>query len=927
MLKYKLTNKEIKELDNYWKFIDIFSIIDKNLSNNWYTNGDGMFGAYQYRKYIIPIIQKLYTPYKFYFYEKILNKLLWNLLIYLNFDISNIDITEKNKLYTTCNIISNELKIKRSYSHKVYISDEKKNIDYVFNYYQNINKINVINKIFKVMRTKKLYDKVINNKKYFYNIKIKNNDIYYYPYDYPFPNINLLFYNTNNKKIWIDRIIKLYFTNDNSGYFDAKSYRRTSDAASIALLDSQPLSGLSSSAASLEIPEVYTFDGQTYDLINQFDFRPSIARTAEPSLTSGDAPINPVDTNTFNQTDDKKFPVPDSLCTTTIEHYIGRIDDVYIGEKSNIFVLQGIPDENPRKRLVSNTPKNALKLQTISVPAYPNITKILSKNIAGVINTKIGNEKFVNNKLKNRIVIPLLNAKAQQTTQPMVYSMEDIGSLERRIADLEYYVSLSILETNITNKIIPSSVDPTINRFKFGFFADDFSSELYSSTTDPQYAASIETEGEDAAGQLASPLNAATGAVDKSNPLSTTGAFSSTIQQRATNRLVPPKTNWLLRHYTDNLPYVDYKIIEQTTVTKRPVACVPDIQTVVTNVVSNSYFFTQQTTTNGKEEKIDNVRFGSKAGPVTLYFYSYTAGDEYYIFQGNTQVSGSQDISSGHNTNFNHVSALTANDKNFLSTNPAAAGWYNLNKIPDLSKTFQRVPGKLDYVTYAGKISFNHNPANGLDYSIKVKKGTGSVIWKYLLEYPGESQSAILTDVNKCGIFVDQPIFQGTMKVNKNVAWSCSAAFRINEDTYTAFTVECTGLKPNTFHDFLLEGVPYRDIIQNSKAVANINLTNNLILDPIANEVSQQTTAPKLLSNANGKLDFLVFVPLSYESWIVNELLTVGGVNSTGITKQTVGSSGYSSLEVRDNTGSVAKIVIPNRLPTKILPQDPKGNV
>jgi hypothetical protein len=180
-----------------------------------------MFSAYDYRTdFLIPVIKILYTPKKFYFYEKILNKMLWNLLIHLNFDINNIDITEKRKLYTSCTAITDKLKIRHSYSHKIYISDTKKNIDYVFNDYLQINKIMVINKIFKVMSSKKLYDKVMENKKYFYNIKVAEAEIKYYPYDYAFPNINLLFYNMNNKKIWIDRITKLYFTKDDSGWYD-----------------------------------------------------------------------------------------------------------------------------------------------------------------------------------------------------------------------------------------------------------------------------------------------------------------------------------------------------------------------------------------------------------------------------------------------------------------------------------------------------------------------------------------------------------------------------------------------------------------------------------------------------------------------------------------------------------------------------------
>jgi hypothetical protein len=70
------------------------------------------------------------------------------------------------------------------------------------------------------MCSKELYDKVILNKKYFNNIKVKKTDIYYYPYDYPFSNVNLLFYNMNDKKTWIDRIKKLYYNKDNSGWYD-----------------------------------------------------------------------------------------------------------------------------------------------------------------------------------------------------------------------------------------------------------------------------------------------------------------------------------------------------------------------------------------------------------------------------------------------------------------------------------------------------------------------------------------------------------------------------------------------------------------------------------------------------------------------------------------------------------------------------------
>jgi hypothetical protein len=215
--KYKLTNKEINELHNYWKFINIFSEILNKSKNSIYSFS---FGAYEYREYIIPKINQLYTPEKFYFYEKILNKLLWNLLDHINFHIKDIKICEESKLFKTCDKLKNELSIGRSFSHKIHILDNKEKIDYIFSHYQSINKINIINKIFIIMRSKELYDKVMLNKKNFYKVKVKKEDIYYYPYDYPFPNVNLLFYNMNNKKIWIDRIKKLYYNKNNSGWYD-----------------------------------------------------------------------------------------------------------------------------------------------------------------------------------------------------------------------------------------------------------------------------------------------------------------------------------------------------------------------------------------------------------------------------------------------------------------------------------------------------------------------------------------------------------------------------------------------------------------------------------------------------------------------------------------------------------------------------------
>ena len=54
------------------------------------------------------------------------------------------------------------------------------------------------------------------------------------------------------------------------------------------------------------------------------------------------------------------------------------------------------------------------------------------------------------------------------------YQMRDINRLEKRIENLEFYTSLSLLENETLNMQITDA--DGLNRFKSGFFVDDFSS-------------------------------------------------------------------------------------------------------------------------------------------------------------------------------------------------------------------------------------------------------------------------------------------------------------------------------------------------------------------------------------------------------------------------------------------------------------------
>jgi hypothetical protein len=214
-MKIKLLKIEEKSLDDYWEFINIFI-------PHWDTSK--LYGPYDYRRVIIPIISKKYTIEQFYFYERVLNKMLWMLINHIDFDISKINKYEKcynTSLYKKYGKYYG-IKSKRSFSHKTFIKDDVNNLCYEYDDYMNIEKNNkTIRQICEIMRDRKLYELIMKTNKDKVKIKIKNKVIYsndyppyYYPCDYPFPNVNFLFYNKNNKKIWIDRINKLYY-NDN----------------------------------------------------------------------------------------------------------------------------------------------------------------------------------------------------------------------------------------------------------------------------------------------------------------------------------------------------------------------------------------------------------------------------------------------------------------------------------------------------------------------------------------------------------------------------------------------------------------------------------------------------------------------------------------------------------------------------------------
>ena len=79
------------------------------------------------------------------------------------------------------------------------------------------------------------------------------------------------------------------------------------------------------------------------------------------------------------------------------------------------------------------------------------------------------------------------------------YTMRDVGVLDKRITNLEYYTSLSILENHVTGSDVTDSTGQNL-LFKNGYLVDGFTGSSVADVKNSDYAAAI-----DPVAQLARP--------------------------------------------------------------------------------------------------------------------------------------------------------------------------------------------------------------------------------------------------------------------------------------------------------------------------------------------------------------------------------------------------------------------------------------
>ena len=129
----------------------------------------------------------------------------------------------------------------------------------------------------------------------------------------------------------------------------------------------------------------------------------------------------------------------DEQITADIEYYQGRIDRVFLSKDGRFQIVYGTPSDDPA---TPNPIDDAIEICTVELPPY-------------LYNVEDANLAF--NQYKR-------------------FRMQDIKKLEDRIKSLEFYTTLSLLEKETANLFIADSNG--LNRFKSGFFVDNFSGFL-----------------------------------------------------------------------------------------------------------------------------------------------------------------------------------------------------------------------------------------------------------------------------------------------------------------------------------------------------------------------------------------------------------------------------------------------------------------
>ena len=178
---------------------------------------------------------------------------------------------------------------------------------------------------------------------------------------------------------------------------------------------------------------------------------------ARPRVSDYSGSLSPFDYGSRSFTTASPKPVVlvrDSDVKLTYSHYLARIDKIYLSKEGFFEVKKGSPAPSA----------------DVVPPADPPGTFTVAT---------VTNRPFVRSAGEQSRAIVATHKR---------YTMSDIGRLERRLKNVEYYTQLSLLETDTASLTIDDA-KTGLNRFKSGFFVDNFRSHAAQALGHPCYRA------------------------------------------------------------------------------------------------------------------------------------------------------------------------------------------------------------------------------------------------------------------------------------------------------------------------------------------------------------------------------------------------------------------------------------------------------
>ena len=245
-----------------------------------------------------------------------------------------------------------------------------------------------------------------------------------------------------------------------------EKFTRTVSGPTFACVNSYPVDDTGATGIKTEeIPLYISPSRGVFDLKNCIDFRPYVTDTAVDTSTAASATVNPsLNSIITRPSNGLTNPVPVQEFTTDLQYYLAQGARVVLDNTGEFKVLLGPQDE----RVDIPSPEGTqMTLATFIMPPYPSLAASAAK-------------------IYNR---PDLAIKVSQVENSR-YTMRDISALEKRIKNLEYYTSLSLLEKEAKDyKILDSS---GVDRFKNGLLVDPFRGHGVAAVSHPDFKCSID---------------------------------------------------------------------------------------------------------------------------------------------------------------------------------------------------------------------------------------------------------------------------------------------------------------------------------------------------------------------------------------------------------------------------------------------------